>query len=157
MKKHLANLVTGCRILCGIGILFCPVFSRSFYVLYLLGGFTDMIDGTIARRTSTVTAFGSKLDSAADLVFIGAACIKLLPVISLPGWVWGWVLLILILRVIDRKVWLDHTLLNKITGMLLFLLPLTLSFLDVKISACLVCTAATFAAIQDIHTKTPAR
>ena len=157
MKKHLANLVTGCRILCGAGMLFCSVFSRSFYVLYLLGGFTDMIDGTIARRTSTVTAFGSKLDSAADLVFIGAACVKLLPVISLPGWVWGWGILIVILRVCNGKFWLDHTALNKMTGCLLFLLPLTLSFLDVNVSACLVCTAATLAVLQEMHTKTPAR
>ena len=131
-------------------MLFCPVLSPSFYALYLLGGLTDMVDGTIARKTHAVTEFGSRLDSVADLVFIGTACVKLLPVVSLPGWVWCWVLLIVILRVSNRKVWLDHTVLNKVTGFLLFLLPLTLSFLDVKVSACVVCAVATLAALQEI-------
>ena len=150
MKKHLANLVTGCRILCGVGMLFCPVFSRSFYVLYLLGGFTDMIDGTIARKTGGVTTFGSKLDSVADLVFLIAACVKLLPVVHLPGWVWVWGVIIAGMRIANRKVLLEHTVLNKVTGFLLFLFPLTVSILDVKVSACLICTAATLAALQEI-------
>ena len=38
----MANIITGCRILC------VPVLSPIFYFLYLVAGFTDMIDGTIA-------------------------------------------------------------------------------------------------------------
>ena len=146
MRNHLANLVTSSRILCGIGLLFCPVFSPSFWGLYLLGGLTDMVDGTIAQKTHAVTEFGSKLDSIADLVFIGAACVKLLPVIHLPGWVWCWVILIAGMRIRNRKLLLEHTVWNKVTGFLLFLLPLTLPFLDVRYSACVVCIAATVAA-----------
>lgn len=146
MRKHLANLVTVCRILCGIGLLFCPVFSPSFWGLYLVGGLTDMVDGNIARKLNSATGFGSKLDSVADLIFITAAFVKLLPVIHFPGWVWCWAILIAGMRIRNRKLLLEHTLWNKITGLLLFLFPLTLSFLDVKYSACLVCTAATIAA-----------
>ena len=47
-----------------------PAFSHQFYFLYLLCGFTDMIDGTIARKTKSVTTFGSGLDSVADFVCI---------------------------------------------------------------------------------------
>lgn len=107
-----------------------------------------MVDGTIARKLNSATGFGSKLDSVADLVFIGAACVKLLPVIHLPGWVWCWVILIAGIRIRNRKLLLEHTVWNKITGLLLFLLPLTLSFLDVKYSTCVVCTAATIAAVK---------
>ena len=77
MKKRLANIITGSRILCSIWMLFPPVFSRQFYILYLLCGFTDMIDGTVARKTNSVTAFGSRLDSVADFVFAGAECPRL--------------------------------------------------------------------------------
>ena len=42
-----------------------------------------------------------------------------------------------------------HTIMNKITGLLLFLLPLTLSFAQVKYSSIAVCSVATFAAIQE--------
>ena len=157
MKKHLANLVTGCRILCGIGLLFYQVFSPSFWVLYLLGGLTDMVDGTIARKLNSATGFGSKLDSVADLVFIGAACVKLLPVIHLPGWVWCWVILIVGMRIRNRTLILEHTLWNKVTGFLLFMLPFTLSLLDVRYSACVICIIATISALYDRHTKTPAR
>ena len=59
----MANIITGIRILCSIAILFCPVPSPAFYVLYLVAGFTDMIDGTVARKTNTVSEFGSKLDT----------------------------------------------------------------------------------------------
>ena len=149
MKKHLANLVTGCRILCGIGLLFCQVFSPSFWVLYLVGGLTDMVDGTIARKTNSVTDFGSKLDSKADLVFVIAACIKLLPVVHLPGWIWIWGIVIAGMRISKGKLLLEHTVWNKVTGLLLFLFPLTLSFLDVKYSACVICAVATFAAVDN--------
>ena len=40
---------------------------------------------------------------------------------------------------------------NKVTGILLFLLPLTLPVVELKYSAPLVCTVATFAAIQEGH------
>ena len=149
MRKHLANLVTICRILCGVGMLFCPVFSPSFWGLYLLGGLTDMMDGTIARKTHAVTDFGSKLDSVADLVFIIAACIKVLPVVQLPAWIWGWVFLIAGLRISKRNLLLDHTIWNKTTGLLLFLFPLTVSFMDVRYTATVVCTIATIAAVHD--------
>ena len=42
-----------------------------------------------------------------------------------------------------------HTVMNKITGFLLFLLPLTLSFVKLKYSLIVVCSAATLAAIQE--------
>ena len=70
MIKHIANILTGCRILGSILLLFFPVFSLAFYIIYLLCGFSDMIDGTIARKTNSASEFGAKLDTVADLVFV---------------------------------------------------------------------------------------
>ena len=116
-----------------------------------------MVDGTIARKLNSATGFGSKLDSVADLVFVVAACYKLLPVIHLPGWVWCWVFVIAAMRFSKEKLLLEHTVWNKVTGFLLFMLPFTLSLLDVRYSACVICIIATISALYDRHTKTPAR
>ena len=64
------------------------MFSPKFYCLYCVAGFTDMIDGTIARKTGSASTFGSTLDSIADFVFIMACLIKLLPVLTLSTWLW---------------------------------------------------------------------
>ena len=42
-----------------------------------------------------------------------------------------------------------HTIMNKITGSLLFLLPLTVSFVELKYSSIVMCSIATFSAIQE--------
>ena len=68
-----ANVITSCRILFSVIILLVPVFSPVFYGCYLAAGFTDMIDGTIARKLGTESKFGSKLDTIADIVFIAVA------------------------------------------------------------------------------------
>ena len=155
----MANLVTGCRIVCSIWLLFFPAFSDWFYILYLLCGLTDMVDGTIARKTNTTSKFGARLDTIADFIFAAAALIKLLPVMHLPKWLGIWIFVIAAIKLINvmsgficKKRWVvEHTFMNKITGLMLFLLPLTLSFLELKYSAVVVCLTATFSAIQEGH------
>jgi len=56
----MANTITSFRIALSIGLLFCPVFSPAFYTLYIAAGLSDMIDGTAARKTGTVSEFGAK-------------------------------------------------------------------------------------------------
>ena len=155
----MANMVTGCRILCSILLLFFPAFSPWFYILYLTGGFTDMIDGTIARKTNTVSKFGSRLDTVADFLFVGACFVKLLPVIHIPNWLWIWIAVIVVIKLINiasgfvckKKFVAEHTIMNKVTGLLLFLLPLTWFFMELQYSAAAACCIATFAAIQEGH------
>lgn len=155
----MANIVTGCRILCSIWMVFSPVFSVWFYILYLLCGLTDMVDGTIARRTHTDSKFGARLDTIADFIFVVVSLAKLLPMMHIPRWLWIWILVIAIIKIINvisgfickKKYIVEHTIMNKITGLLLFLLPLTLSVIELKYSAIVVCTVATFSAIQEGH------
>ena len=157
MVKHIANTVTGFRILGSVLLLFFPVFSKGFYIIYILCGFSDMIDGTIARRTNSADESGAKIDTAADLVFVTVSLIKILPTINLPLWLWIWAAVIAIIKIgnivwgyVSKKRFIAlHTVMNKITGFLLFILPLTLSFAEVKYSLIAVCLSATFAAIQE--------
>ncbi len=147
------------RILCSAALLFCPAFSLSFYILYLAAGLSDMIDGSVARNTGTASEFGAKLDTAADFVFVAVCLWKLLPGLAVPLWLWIWIALIALIKmvniisgyVIRKKYVAIHTVMNKVTGILLFILPLTLSVAELKYSAPLVCMAATSAAIQEGH------
>ena len=154
-----ANSITLIRILCSIAILFCPVFSVAFYALYIAAGLSDMMDGWVARRTHTASAFGAKLDTVADVIFVIVCLIKLLPVMDIPVWLYVWIGIIAVIKVINivsgyvvqKQFVAIHSVMNKVTGILLFILPLTLSLFDLKYSAAVVCFIATFAAVQEGH------
>ena len=160
MGKTIANLITSARILCGVWLLCVPVFSPPFYAAYLLGGFTDMVDGSVARKMDSTSRFGAALDSVADAVFAAAAFIQILPAVELPGWLWGGIVLVLGIKLgtalwslaRNRKIVLAHTVMNKLTGFLLFLLPLTLNSVDVRYSAASVCAVAFIAAVREGRT-----
>ena len=155
----MANIITFVRILCSIAILFCPVFSVAFYSLYITAGLTDMIDGWVARKTNTVSEFGAKLDTVADFVFVVVCLVKLLPIMDFPSWLYIWIGVIALIKIINivsgyviqKQFVTIHSLMNKVTGLLLFILPLTLSFINLRYSAVVVCLVATFAAVQEGH------
>lgn len=155
----MANIITGCRIVCSLFLLFVPAFSPAFFVLYLVAGFTDMIDGIVARMTNSVSEFGSRLDTAADTVFVVICMIKLLPVLKIPLWLSIWIVVIAVIKVINiisgyiiqKKFAAKHTVLNKVTGAALFILPLTLSMIDLKYSGSFVCAIALLAAVEEGH------
>ena len=116
-----------------------------------------MVDGTIARKTNAVSEFGAKLDTASDFIFFAVTLLKLLPVIHIPKWIWVWIVVIAIIKICNvilgiiykKKLISLHTVMNKITGLLLFLLPLTLYFIELKYSSVVVCIVAIFSAIQE--------
>ena len=159
MKKHLANITTGLRIIGSIALLFFDVPSFPFYITHLLCGFSDMIDGAIARKTNADSSFGSKLDTAADFIFMAVCAVKILPIIYLPVLLWIWIAVIAIIKFANivfgfiriKKLVDYHTVLNKITGLLLFLLPLTLQYIEPTYSFAIVCIMATIAAIQECY------
>lgn len=153
----MANCITGIRILCSLAILFCEAFSPVFYALYVTAGITDMIDGAVARRTNTVSEFGSKLDTAADFALVAVCLIKLLPALHVETWLYLWIAAIAVIKVVSmvsgyvrqKKLPAVYSLLNKLTGALLFALPLTLRLVDFRCGAVIVCVTATAAAMQE--------
>ena len=155
----MANIITSLRILISIAMIFFPAFSPMFYVLYLVAGFSDMIDGIVARLTNTASEFGARLDTVADLVFVAVCMIKILPKMILPLWLYLWIAIVAVIKIFNIAVGFIrqkqfpaiHSIMNKMTGVLLFILPLTMQIIDLKYSASLVCAFATFAAIQESY------
>ncbi len=155
----MANIITGIRVLCAIALLFFRPYSAAFYALYISAGITDMMDGAVARKTKTASEFGARLDTAADFIFVVVCLIKLLPTLDIPVWLSVWTAGIALVKVsnivsgyVMKKGFVAvHSVMNKVTGILLFILPLTLRALDLNYSGAVVCTAATFAAVQEGH------
>lgn len=157
MKKQLANLITSLRIFFSFVLLFLKPLSPAFIFIYILAGSTDMIDGTVARMTRSKSEKGAKLDTIADIVFTAVSLIKLLPVLDFPTWAYCWAAVIALIKTVtvvtgyirDKQFTAVHSLLNKITGAALFVLPLTLSLIDLRYSTAAVCALATFAAVHE--------
>ena len=118
-----------------------------------------MLDGAIARKTGAVSGYGAKLDTAADFVLMLVCSIKILPLMHIPVWLWGWMSLIALVKIwnivlvlIRRKKLISiHSLLNKATGLALFLFPLSLSFVETTCSVAAICVLATIAVMQEVY------
>ena len=153
----MANIITGSRIVLSVALLFCPALSPVFFVLYIAAGISDMIDGAVARKTGTVSAFGARLDTVADIVLVAVCLFKLLPVLDVPVWLRIWIAVIAVIKAANiavgyirqKKLISVHSILNKVTGGLLFVFPLTLAWIHFKYGAAVVCAVATVAAVHE--------
>ena len=153
----MANIITCIRIVLSAALLFCPPLSPAFYALYLAAGFSDMIDGAVARKTGTVSELGSRLDTIADIVFTAVCLIRLLPVLEVPAWLYTWIAVIAAIKLLNiaagylkqKRFPAVHSGINKVTGGLLFLFPLTLTWIDLRYSAAAVCAVAAVAAVHE--------
>ena len=155
----MANAITIFRMAASIVLLFCPVFSPAFYAFYIMAGVSDMLDGFVARKTNSSSRFGARLDTIADFVFVVVCLIKLLPILSIPAWLYVWIGIIAFIKAVNivsgfavQKTFISvHSAMNKVTGVLLFLLPLTIHVVPLRYYAVIVCTVATLASIQEGH------
>ena len=155
--RQIANFITLSRIPLSIGILFTTVFSPLFYVLYVVAGISDILDGIVARNLHCESELGSRLDSIADIVMVAICMVKILPVFDVPEWMWIWIgaiaairiALVILLLVRQKRIVMQHTLMNKATGLALFLLPLSLSYANLKLTGTIVCTLASLSAIYE--------
>lgn len=135
MKKFLTipNCITLLRMVSTLVMAFLEPLSRAFFLVYTFAGLTDILDGFIARVTKTVSKFGAKLDSIADLLFYAVMLLKLLPKLGeiLPWYIWLAVTVVLALRLAayiaaaikEKQFAAHHTILNKITGFCVFCVP----------------------------------
>jgi CDP-diacylglycerol--glycerol-3-phosphate 3-phosphatidyltransferase len=155
----MANTITFFRIAASVLLFFCPVFFPAFYVFYIAAGLSDMLDGFVARKTDTASKLGARLDTIADFVLVVVCLIKLLPILSIPSWLYVWIGIIAFIKVVNiisgfavqKRFAAVHSDTNKVVGALLFLLPLTIHAVPIKYFAIVVCAVATFAAIQEGH------
>ena len=154
-----ANIITGIRVLCSIVLLFSAALSPAFYTWYIIAGTSDVLDGWIARRTNSASDLGAKLDTAADCFFVVACLIKLLPALAIPLWIYLWTGVIAAIKLLNilygftrqKQFVAIHSISNKLTGAMLFAIPLTLPLIELQYSATFVCLFATFAALEEGH------
>ena len=153
----MANLLTILRLILSPFLLLLQPLSISFCSLYVFLGFTDILDGFIARRTKTTSTLGSLLDSIGDIVFCATSFIAIYPLLHFNLFLLFLIALIFILRVInlatglmkEKKLILLHTVTNKVTGLLLFIFPLTLNLIPYALSSTVIAVAALYASIDE--------
>lgn len=157
--KYVPNILSVSRILVSVALIFVPVFSPAFCVLYVLAGISDMLDGFIARRYNACTKLGSIIDSIADFVFVAVCLYKILPALTFPLWLYLCVALIAAIKlstfvlgfILYHKPCMLHTIPNKIAGFVLFVLPLFLVFFDIKYCAIPAVAVAFAASIHEAY------
>ena len=121
------NLLSASRIALCLPLLLVDAMTMPFWVLYLIAGITDMLDGFLARRWDVESKFGARLDSLADFVFVLAVGYKLFPWLKLPATLWMMIGLIAMVKimnaissyVVKKRIEFLHTKANKLTGFLL--------------------------------------
>ena len=131
--KNLPNCITVLRIIGTVGLLFVKPLTTKFYILYMLTGITDVLDGFLARKLNLTSNFGAKLDSVADLLFYAVTIILIMPVLfeRLSFYIWIGVAVALTFRIAAyitaaikfHRFASTHSYLNKITGLCVFSVP----------------------------------
>ncbi len=152
------NIITISRSLAAFFLLLTAPFSPAFFVIYIVCGIGDMLDGYIARKWRASSALGATLDSMGDCVFVFVVLYKLLPVLILPPWALYWVGGIFILKGSTFVIGLVrygglaflHTYLNKIAGISLFCFPVFYHFGEISMVAAVLCALATLAAGEEL-------
>ena len=105
--KRIPDLLSMSRIVLCLPLLLVDAMTLPFWILYLIAGLTDMVDGFLARRWGVESKFGARLDSLADFVFVLVVGYKLFPWLKLPASLWmmiGFIALVKILNAISSYV-----------------------------------------------------
>ena len=154
---NLPNLLSASRIALCLPLLLVDAMTVPFWVLYVVAGVTDMLDGFLARRWGVESRFGARLDSMADFVFVLAVAYKLFPWLKLPAALWMMIGLIALVKavnavssyVVNHKIAFLHTKANKLTGFLLFIGVMAIGQACFIPVAWTIACIALFAAIQE--------
>ena len=157
--KRIPNLLSMSRIALCLPLLLVDAMTMPFWVLYVIAGTTDMLDGFLARQWGVESKFGARLDSLADFVFVLAVGYKLFPLLKLPATLWMMTGLIALVKIINaicsyvvkHRIEYLHTKANKVTGFLLFIGVMTIGQSYFVPVAWMISCIALFAAIQEGH------
>lgn len=153
--KSSANVISITRIFLVLALFFTKPLSIPFFVIYFICGISDVLDGYIARKTNTASPLGEKLDTAADMIMVAVLTIILYPMIGIPPKILYWIIGIALIRFVSIAVLyikykifgMLHTIGNKITGLMLFFVPV---MLQSKVFMIILCTAASLSALEEL-------
>lgn len=162
--KHIPNVITILRILLSFVLLITKPFSFEFYMVYITCGFSDIIDGYLARNLKLASDTGALLDTIADMVMVTSLFIILIPVIIMPMAITIWIAIIAMVKAVGliiayrkyQQIVMLHTYLNKLTGLALFIFIMVYPIIDSFIAMSLVCFIATVAAVEEVIIYTTA-
>ncbi|WP_026884549.1 CDP-alcohol phosphatidyltransferase family protein [Clostridium akagii] len=156
--KLIPNFISFSRIILSLILIFVKPLSIIFYVIYLICGFSDIMDGFIARSTGTASVLGAKIDSAADMAMVGVLLIVLYPIINPDRKIVIWIITIAIIRFAAMAIAIKkyktfasiHTYGNKITGIVLFMVPILLHYIFAIELMYIICAMASLSAIEEL-------
>lgn len=134
-QQKIPNILSIVRILLSLLLFFFFKHPVVFTILYFIVGLSDVLDGFIARKLKAESTLGARLDSIGDFFFYVILIIYLITEhrdVIIPFWIP--VLLIFILRIGNiligflkyRNLIMIHTIANKISGFMVFALPIML-------------------------------
>lgn len=165
MKKHIANIVSLSRVV-GAAMLFCmKSISTPFLAVYVFCGFTDLIDGPIARKTNSSSQLGASLDTIGDVLTYLALTKILVKQKLVPWWILVWIISAGVLFGVCafvskhrfQKMYLPHTYLGKIFGGSVFVLPIAMQFMPGAVWMAVICSIATVHAFELFYVQLKSR
>lgn len=156
--KAVPNYISFCRMLFSLTLFAFEPLSIAFYAIYIVCGLSDIMDGFIARKIGVTSRLGAKLDTIADLIMTGVLFIVLYPIVSPTADIVLWIISIGMIRLASIVVVLMkykafailHTYGNKISGIILFILPLLLLHVPVTALLYIICVVASLSAIEEL-------
>lgn len=139
-------------------LLFFKPLSAFFLLICFLAGFSDILDGFIARKMNFTSKLGAALDSIADAIFIFVLLGIFLSYFHWPGWSVLWVTVIAIIRFASlligfikyRTFAFLHTYANKSNGLALFCFPFLYHICGLNVTAFLLCCFSTISALEEL-------
>ncbi|MEE8758505.1 MAG: CDP-alcohol phosphatidyltransferase family protein [Bifidobacterium sp.] len=142
--------MTSLRFLCAVGLVVFPLSSPLFWWSYACGIVSDLVDGPLARHMATQGEFGARLDSAADLAFAGGIALCAVRYLSMPMWLWMCIDVVAVVRLAGYVIGYVryhafsalHTVLNKVTGLLVAIVPILFLVSESNGTAAIGCAAA---------------
>jgi len=156
--KLIPNFISLSRIILSLILIFVKPLSITFYFIYIICGFSDIMDGFIARNTGTTSVLGAKIDSMADMTMVGVLIIVLYPIIKPADIILIWIIAIAIIRLVAMVVAMKkyktfasiHTYANKITGIVLFMFPILIHYIFAIELGYIICAMASISAIEEL-------
>ena len=156
--KNIPNLITITRMLGTIVLLCIKPLSALFFIIYILCGISDVLDGMIARKMNLVSKKGQILDSIADFLMVILLLFVFVLNFNLPIWGIYWVVIIAVIRLTSlgvgfmhyRQLSFLHTYANKLTGAAMFCFPFLYVSLGLYITTILLCSIASISAIEEL-------
>ena len=154
----MANIITLIRIVLAISLLLIKKYSPPFLIVYSICGFTDILDGYIARKTKTESNLGAKLDTISDLLFFIVMFIIMFDIFFKDIVCIMFIIIILLIRILSiiivlkkyNKFAILHTYTNKLTGLLLFFIPYFMNLNGANIIVYIIGVIALISSIEEL-------